>query len=60
MLGGSVMFIPDPDFDPSQIPDPITAKKGGKFVVQPNFVATNHKTENYFTFEREKNKCEPI
>jgi hypothetical protein len=31
------MFIPDPDFDPSRIPDPKTATKveGEKFVVLP-------------------------
>jgi hypothetical protein len=38
------MFIPDPDFYPSRIPDPKTAtnKKGEKkFVVIPFYVATN-------------------
>jgi hypothetical protein len=38
------MFIPDPDFYPSRIPDPKTAKKEmgeKKFVVIPFFVATN-------------------
>jgi hypothetical protein len=59
------MFIPDPKFYPSQIPDPTTAKKyggggGGGLVVLPFFVATNHKTENYFIFEREKKKYKPI
>jgi hypothetical protein len=38
------MFIPDPDFYPSRIPDPITATKQRgekKFVVIPFYVATN-------------------
>jgi len=38
------MFIPDPDFYPSRIPDPKTAinEKGEKkFVVIPFYVATN-------------------
>jgi hypothetical protein len=38
------MFIPDPDFYPSQIPDPKTGTKERgekKFVVTPFFVATN-------------------
>jgi hypothetical protein len=38
------MFIPDPDFYPSRIPDPKTAanERGEKtFVVIPFFVATN-------------------
>jgi hypothetical protein len=38
------MFIPDPDFYPSRIPDPKTATKERrekKFVVIPIFVATN-------------------
>jgi hypothetical protein len=37
------MFIPDPDFYPSRIPDPKTATKERvkKFVVIPLFVATN-------------------
>ncbi len=37
------MFIPDPDFCPSRIPDPKTATKdrgGKKFVLLPFFVAT--------------------
>jgi hypothetical protein len=41
---GSGMLIPDPDFNPSQIPDPKTATKerGEKlFVVSPFYVATN-------------------
>jgi hypothetical protein len=41
---GSGMFIPDPDFYPSRIPDPKTAAKARcekKFVVIPFFVATN-------------------
>jgi hypothetical protein len=38
------MFIPDPDFYPSRIPDPKTATKergGKKFVVLPFNVDTN-------------------
>jgi hypothetical protein len=37
------MFIPDPDFYPSRIPDPKTAtkEKGEKIVVLPFLVATN-------------------
>jgi hypothetical protein len=38
------MFIPDPDFYPSRIPDPKTATKergGKKFVVITCFVAIN-------------------
>jgi hypothetical protein len=38
------MFIPDPDFYPSQIPDPKTATKERgekKFVVVTFYVATN-------------------
>jgi hypothetical protein len=41
---GSVMFILDPDFYPSRIPDPKTATKERgekKFVVIPFLVATN-------------------
>ncbi len=45
-----------------QDPGSSNSKKyeGEKFVVLPLFVATNHKTENYFIFEREKKKYEPI
>jgi hypothetical protein len=37
------MFIPDPDFYPSRIPDPTTSPKeeGEIFFVLPFFVATN-------------------
>jgi hypothetical protein len=41
---GSGMFIPDPDFYPSRIPDPKTATKERgekKLVVIPFYVATN-------------------
>jgi hypothetical protein len=41
---GSGMFIPDPDFYPSRIPDPKTATKErgeNKCVVVPFYVATN-------------------
>jgi hypothetical protein len=42
--GGSGMFIPDPDFYPSRIPDPKTATKERgekKIVVIPFFIAIN-------------------
>ncbi len=42
--GGSGMFIPDPDFYPSRIPDPKRATKESgvkKFVVITFYVATN-------------------
>jgi hypothetical protein len=38
------MFIPDPDFYPSRIPDPKTATKEKgekKFVIKTLFIATN-------------------
>jgi hypothetical protein len=59
------MFIPDPDFDPSRIPDPKTATKerGEKkllsyrtFYCSHNF----HKIENNFIFEMLKKKFGPI
>jgi hypothetical protein len=61
------MFIPDPDFCPSRIPepgsripDPKTETKGGggvKFVVPPFFCSHKyHKIENYFIFELVKKK----
>jgi hypothetical protein len=54
------MFIPDPDFYPSRIPDPATATKerGKKLVVLPFFVATNmkyHKIENNLFNRKRKN-----
>jgi hypothetical protein len=49
------MFIPDPDFYPSRIPDPKTATKERgekKFDVKPFYVATKfNKIINYFSFE---------
>ncbi len=52
------MFIPDPDFYPSRIPDPNTAtkEKGKKIVV--TFLCSHkfHKTENPFSFEMPKKK----
>jgi hypothetical protein len=47
------MFIPDPDFYLSRIPDPKTATKERdekKFVVKPYYVATNFTKliEHYF------------
>ncbi len=54
------MFIPDPDFHQSRIPDPKTAtkKRGEKiFVIKPFFVF--HKIVNYFIFEMLKKKVCP-
>jgi hypothetical protein len=51
---GSGMFIPDPDFYPSQIPDPTTATKErgeNKFVCIPFCSLKFHKIVNYFIFE---------
>ncbi len=48
------MFIPDPDFYPSQIPDPTTATKErgeNKFVCIPFCSLKFHKIVNYFIFE---------
>jgi hypothetical protein len=56
---GSGMFIPDPDFYPSRIPDPKTATKERvkKLVVISFFVATNiTKLKNYLIFELVKKK----
>jgi hypothetical protein len=53
------MFIPDPDFYPSRIPDPKTAMKdiGEKiFVVIPFFGVINFTKLNYFIFEMLKKK----
>jgi hypothetical protein len=53
------MFIPDPDFYPSQIPDPTTATKEmveNKFVVIPFCSFKFHKIVNYFIFEMLKKK----
>jgi hypothetical protein len=48
------MFIPDPDFYPSRIPDPKTATKerGEKkfFFVIPFFVSTNFTTLEIISF----------
>ena len=53
------MFIPDPDFFPSRIPDPKTAKKerGEKrlFVI-PFYVATNFTKLKIIFFEMLKKK----
>ncbi len=56
---GSGMFIPDPDFYLSRIPNPGSKnsnkrEEGEKIVVLPSFVAINinHKIENYFIFEQ--------
>jgi hypothetical protein len=47
------MFIPDPDFYPSRIPDPTTTtkEKGKKFVDLPFCVATKSKKFILFIFE---------
>jgi hypothetical protein len=54
------MFIPDPDFYPSRIPDPKTATKERgekKLDVKPFHVATKfNKIVNYFSFEVLKKK----
>jgi hypothetical protein len=62
------MFIPDPDFYPSRIPDPgsripdpktATKERGEKFFfVIPFYVRSHkfHKIENYFSFEVLKKK----
>jgi hypothetical protein len=53
------MFIPDPDFYGSRIPDPKTATKerGGKKICY-NFLFSHkvHKIANYFSFEVVKKK----
>jgi hypothetical protein len=53
------MFIPDPDFFPTRIPNPKTAIKDRKekkccptFFCSPKY----HKIENYFIFELAKKK----
>jgi hypothetical protein len=56
------VFIPDPDFYQSRIPDPTTATKergGKKLVVISFFIAKNFtKIENYFNSEMlEKKIC---
>jgi hypothetical protein len=57
---GSGMFIPDPDFYPSRIPDLKTATKERgekKLDVKPFYVATKfNKIVNYFSFEVLKKK----
>ena len=64
------MFIPDPDFYPSRIPDPgsripgpktATKDRGEKnFVVKPIFCSYKfHKTEYYFIFDMLKKKIWP-
>ncbi len=53
------MFIPDPDFYPSRIPDPKTATKerGEKNLLSYFFFSHKfHKIVNYFIFELLKNK----
>jgi hypothetical protein len=60
---GSGMFIPDPDFYPSGIPDPKTATKerGEKKLVVILFCSHKfHEIETYFIFEMLKKKFWPI
>jgi hypothetical protein len=60
---GSGMFIPDPDFYPSRIPDPKTAtKERGKKKICYTFFCSHkfHKIEYYFIFEMLKKKIWPI
>ncbi len=59
---GSGMFIPDPDFYPSRIPDPKTATKGVKKFFCQTILCSHkkfHKTEYYFIFEMLKKKIWP-
>jgi hypothetical protein len=61
---GSGMFIPDPDFYPSRIPDfgsriqKQQQKRGVKKICCYTFLCSHkfHKTENYFSFEVLKKK----
>jgi hypothetical protein len=57
------MFIPDPDFYPSRIPDPKTATKerGEKKICCLNSLCSHkfHKIANYFSFEVLKKKFGP-
>jgi hypothetical protein len=57
---GSGMFIPDPDFYPSRIPDPKTAaiERGVKNFFCHNFFGNDkfHIIENYFIFEMLRKK----
>ncbi len=56
---GYGMFIPDPDFYPSRIPDPKTAMKDRgekKLVFISFFGAINFTKVNYFIFEMLKKK----
>jgi hypothetical protein len=56
------MFIPDPDFYPSRIPDPKTATKEGEGICCHTFFCS-HKfyiIKNYLIFEMLKKKFEPI
>jgi hypothetical protein len=53
------MFIPDPDFYPSRIPDPKTVtKERGKKISCDNFLCSHKflKVANYFSFEVLKKK----
>jgi hypothetical protein len=59
---GSGMFIPDPDFYPSRIPDPKTGTKdrGEKKFCQTIFCSHKfHKTQYYFVFDMLKKKIWP-
>jgi hypothetical protein len=57
------MFILDPDFYPSRIPDPKTATKerGEKICCHIFFSSQNfNKIENYFIFKMLKKKFGPV
>jgi hypothetical protein len=65
--GGSGMFIPDPEFYPSRIPDPgsripdpktTTKERGEKKISSHTFLCSHkfHKVVNYFSFEVLKKK----
>jgi hypothetical protein len=60
--GGSLMFIPDPDFYPSRIPDPgsknSNKRKGWEKFFCHTFLCSHkfHKIENYFSFKVLKKK----
>jgi hypothetical protein len=55
---GSGMFIPDPDFYPSRIPDPKTATKERDEKICYTFFCSHkfHKIEYFFIFEMLKKK----
>jgi hypothetical protein len=52
------MFMPDPDFNPSRIPDPTTAtkEKGETNLFNLFYSQIFHKIENYFLFKQVQKK----